>query len=248
MENRKVSDIVSGVIVFFILLFVYTKFAGPIPLTVNNINTLNLTPLEVSGTGKAAAAPDKAIVNLGVTQTGQSVVETQKKTNSVANKIIDSLKNLGIQEKNIKTTNYSINPNYNFSETAQKITGYNVSQNFEVEVPIEKTNEALDLATSNGANLLGNISFKLGDKKEQELKNKARKEAVDRAKSSAEGLAGASGIKLGKIINIRESIGGETPRLMMAGKAQGGESKTETSITPGETNVEITVTLTYQTN
>ena len=249
MENKRGVDLIGAIVVFFVLLFVYTKFLGPIPFSVNNINTNKSDLFQTQGTGKAAAAPDQAIINLGITKNSSSVLEAKEKTNQAAKKIINGLKSLGISEKDIKTTNYSINPNYSFSENTQKITGYSVSQNFEVKVPIEKTNQAIDSAAENGANLVGNISFTLNDEKRLELENKARREAVEIAKKKAQGLSKASGIRLGKIINVSESFG-DFPRPILLGsdKAQGSAENQTTNITPGETSVEISVTLTYETN
>jgi uncharacterized protein YggE len=247
-------ELIGAVVVFFLLLLVYTKVFGPIPFTVNNINTLNSTPFEVTGNGKASAAPDTAVVNLGVTESGTTVAEAQAKTNKSAENIINGLKELGIEEKDIKTINYSVRPNYSNrlpSEIdSEQITGYTVTQNFEVKAPIDKANEVVDSATSNGANLVGGIAFTLDDEKMEELKDTARKEAVDMAKRSAEGLANAAGIKLGNIINVQENYGGgPVPmyREAVAIDSAVGEEVPPTNITPGETNVEVTVTLTYQT-
>ena len=248
MENRRTIDLITPVIIFFVLLFVYTKFIGPIPFSVNNINTNAQEPFQVQGTGKAAGAPDKAVIVLGVTASGTTVLDAQGKTNQAADRIINSLKGLGIDEKDIKTTNYSINPNYDFGGAFQRITGYSVTQNFEVKAPIDKANEVVDAATANGANLVGNISFTLDDDKLNKLTNEARKEAVEKAKASAQGLAEASGIRLGKIINVRETSGGGVP-IPFTREAVGATDlvQEKTNITPGETNVEVTITLTYQT-
>ena len=248
MGMEKVGTILIFVVSVFVALFLYIKIAGPIPFSVNNINTDNSEPFVSQGTGKATAAPDRAVINLGVTQSGSTVLSARDKTNQSAEKIISFLKGLRVEEKDIKTTNYSVNPDYSFSAESQRITGYTVTQNFEVKVPIDKTNDVIDGVTLNGANLVGNIVFTLDDKKIQELKNQAREEAVDAAKKSAEGLAKASGIRLGKIINVSENfIGGPQP-IPFAREAVGGDLQVEkTNITPGETNVEVTVTLTYQT-
>jgi len=246
------GELIGAIVVFFIILFVYTKIAGPIPFTVNNINTLNSIPFEVTGTGKASAAPDKAVINIGVTQTGTTVTEAQAKTNQAATQITNSLKALGVDEKDIKTTNYSVNPNYANLTIGdnQRITGYSVSQNFEVEVPIDKANAAVDAATAGGANLVGGISFTLDDATEVKLKNEARVEAVNKAKASAKGLANASGIKLGNVINVRETFGGVYPMPIMARETVAMDAKNEaqatTTITPGENNIEVSVVLTYQ--
>lgn len=246
MEKRG-GELIGAIVIFFILLFVYTRFAGPIPFSVNNTNTATTDVFQVQGTGKASAVPDNSVIALGVTTQAASSQQAQAQANQAANRIINALKNQGIEEKKIKTINYTINPNYSFSGETQRINGYSVSQNFEVEVPIEKTNQIVDAGTGAGANIVSNISFKLNDEKQEELKNKARQEAVDKAKDSAEGLAKAAGIRLGKIINVSESFGGE-PIPVFAREAVGSpEDQTETNITPGETNVEVSVTLTYQT-
>lgn len=248
MGKHGLINIVVAVVAIFILLFVYTRFAGPISFSVNNINTNKSALFEVSGTGKNAAAPDTAIISLGVTQSSSSVLDAQNKTNQSSKRIIDGLKKLGIPEKNIKTTNYSINPDYSYDVGSAKITGYSVTQNLEVKVPIEKTNQAVDASTLNGANLVGNITFSLNDDKLAGLENTARKEAVEKAKKKAEGLSRASGIKLGKIINVVESVG-QIPRpiFLEGDKAQGSTNSELSNITPGETNVEVTITLTYET-
>ncbi len=251
MEKRGV-DLIIAIVVFFILLFAYAKFIGPIPFTINNINTNTPSPFEATGSGSAAGAPDKALISLGITESAPEVLEAQNKANQKAQAIIDRLKKIGISEEDIKTSNYSVNPDYSFSGVSQKITGYTVIQNFEVKIPIDKANEAIDGATQAGANLVGNISFILDDEKRLKLENEARKEAVEMAKKSAEGLAKASGIKLGKIINVRENIGeGIIRPVMLEAKdvAVGSpEVENPTNITPGESKIEVSVTLTYQTN
>ena len=249
MERGRGIGFILPIVVFFSLLFVYTKIAGPIPFSVSSINTQNSLPFEVTGTGKASAAPDKAQIILGVTSSAPDVLSAQERTNLSIEKIISELKNLGIPEKDIKTVNYSVSPEYDFSEGSQRIRGYSVSQNLEIKSPIDKANQVIDLSTASGANLIGNISFVLDDKKEEELKNQARKEAVDNAKRSAEGLSRTSGIKLGKIINVRESYGPDFPGpiALDSREALGSPEEIQTNLTPGESNIEVTVTLTYQT-
>lgn len=245
MENRRSGDLIAAIVLFFVLLFAYTKILGPIQFSVNNINSTKTDSFQVQGTGKAAAAPDKAMINLGITNESSSVSIAQEKTNQTADKIVTALKNLGVAEKDIKTVGYSVNPSFDFG-SSRKTGSYTVTQTFEVKVPIEKTNNAVDAATTNGANVIGNISFVLDDDKQTKLENLARVEAVAKAKAKAEGLAKAAGIRLGKIINVSESFGTMPVPLMMEAKASEG-SGTPTSILPGQTSVEMTVTLTYDT-
>ena len=154
-----------------------------------------------------------------------------------------------MKEKDIKTSDYQINPQYRFPETgeAQQITGYTVTQTLDIKVvDIDLANKAVDAAVKNGANLLGSVSFVLSEEDMSKLEDEARKEAIREARDKAESIAGLSGIKLGKIINIEENTGGGIVPL----RAQGGsalEKDISTELSPGETKVEITVTLFYET-
>lgn len=104
------------------------------------------------------------------------------------------------------------------------------------------------VATQSGANIIGNISFEVNENTKLEYTNKAREEAVTLAKHKAEGLAKASGITLGKIINVTESLGVGYPRpVMMMDNIGIAEKESETAnITPGETEISVTVSLSYE--
>lgn len=248
MGKTGLINIVIAVVAIFILLFIYTKIAGPIPLTVNSVNTNKTDLFQVSGTGKASAVPDKARINLGITETSSSVENAQSLTNTKAETIIKALIGAGAKEKDIRTTNYSINPNYGL-DGVSRVTGYTVSQSFEVKLDIRDVNKAIDSASLGGANLVGGIEFTLNDEKMEELENEARKEAVKKAKRNAEKLADTTGIKLGRIVDVKESFSGGTVPIFLETKTDSAEPVApRTNITPGENNIEITITLSYQTN
>lgn len=238
----------SIILFMFLGLFIYTRFAGPIPFSVNSITTTKTNLFSVSGTGKATGIPDTAVLSIGVTKTGETVAIAQEQTNSAANKIIDDLKKLGIAQKDIKTTNYSVNPNYDFSRGGQNITGYTVTQTLEVSVtPIDLANKTVDTATSDGANLVGGINFTFNDATKKDLENKARADAVNMAKEKAQSLASATGIRLGKIVDVQES-GDFNPRpIMMAQSLEVGKGAGDTSLQPGENSITINITLSYET-
>lgn len=228
-------------IIFFIFLglFLYTKFAGPIPFSINSIQTTKANLFSVSGTGKATGIPDTAQISIGVTKTASTVSSAQDQTNSAANKIIEDLKKLGVSDKDIKTTNYSVNPNYD-------APGYTVTQTLEVNImPIDIANKAIDSATADGANLVGGVNFTFNEKTKKDLENKARIEAVKMAKEKAESLAKATGIRLGRIVDVQESGNFEPRPFMMA---QSLEVKSEDAqLQPGENSITISITLSYET-
>jgi len=270
MENssHKFDKIIFALVFFFLGLFIYTKLAGPIPFYINSVNTTKTDLFNVDGTGTATAVPDTGVVNLGVTQTSTTVAQAQSKTNGIANKIIEDIKKLGVSEKDIKTTNYSVNPNYNSNPkplipngtqnmmypiqtggSDQQIIGYTVTQNLEIDVKqMDKTNKIVDTATADGANLIGQISFSFSDEIKTKLENKARADAIKEAKQKAQNLAGLSGINLGKLINVVESNQIRPWGMMGTSmKASGQDLQPPTNVTPGENTVSITVTLSYET-
>src|SRR3989338_7414911 len=100
MEKRTVLAIVVSILSFFLILLVYTKFIGPIPFAVNNVNTNKTDLFRVTGNGEAAAIPDMAKILIGVTESSKNVTDAQTKVNSKIKNITDALIGLGVEEKN----------------------------------------------------------------------------------------------------------------------------------------------------
>ncbi len=205
----------------------------------------------VSGTGKASAVPDTAMASFGVSKTAPTVEAAQTQVNTIANKITADLKTLGIPAKDIQTTNYTVSPNYEYTNGQQTTNGYVVSENVEVKIkPVDKANKAIDIATAAGANQVGGITFVLNDIAKEKLQKDATQEAIKNAKTQAQMLADAAGIKLGRIADIQ--TGQSAPLLMnkyATMDARGGvaESIPPTQLNPGENEVNVTVTLGYET-
>jgi hypothetical protein len=249
----------GAIIVFFIVLFVYTKLAGPIPFFINSVNTTKTDLFTSNGEGKVTAVPDQATVDAGVTAQSQTVADAQTKVNQTADKIIADLKKLGLSDKDIKTTDYSVSPNYSneivpmgapmMSGTNQNITGYTVTQNLEVNVkPIDKANKVVDTATADGANLVGGVNFTFSDELSKSLEQKATQQAVNDAKNKAQTLANASGIHLGKIVNVVENSNSPRPLMMAAGVASKAvDQSAPTNVTPGQNSLTVDVVLYYET-
>lgn len=235
--------------ILFILvgLFLYTKLAGPIPFSINSVTTTKTDLFSVSGTGKATVVPDTAKLSLGITINQPTVVAAQTEANRVMNQITSDVKTLGIDEKKIKTINYSVYPNYDYSAGSQRIRDYNVSATLEVTVtPLEKVNDVIDRATADGANMVGNIQFTVEEQKQTELERKARKDAIDEAKKKASQLANDAGMRLGKIINVSETPTGVPIMYDRALPLAGGGGGEPTKVQPGETSITVSITLTYE--
>jgi len=251
----------GAIIVFFIILFVYLKLAGPIPFSINSVNTTKTDLFTSNGEGKVTAVPDQATVDAGVTAQSVTVADAQSKVSAATNKIIEDLKKLGLSDKDIKTTDYSVNPNYSnqivpmgapmMGSTQQTISGYTVTQNLEIKVkPIDKANKVVDTATADGANLVGAVNFTFSDQLSKSLEQQATKQAVNDAKDKAQSLADISGIHLGKIVNVVENSNQPRPFLMTAGMAAKTDQAVavpSTNVTPGENTMTVDVSIYYET-
>lgn len=234
----------------FLCLFIYTKLFGPIPFSVNSITTTKSNLFTVQGTGDATGVPDTAQLNLGVNKTAPTVQEAQNQVNTVINQITAQMKNLGVKEKDIKTTNYSVNPNYDYNSGTQTINGYAVTAQVQVNLQsVDKANQAIDTATKAGATDVGNVQFVLNEDKKQALEDQARKEAIDKAKAKAQSIAKASGIRLGRLIDVQETpdAGVVRPMEFQTTAKLATDTAPTTQLNPGENKVTSNITLSYET-
>lgn len=245
--NKLLVNQLIVILSVFVLLFIYGKFGPQIPLSVVSKETGQ--PMTIEGEGKVTAIPDIVSLSFGIEETGANLKEVQNSVDSKTSKVIRSLKELSIEEKDIKTTSYNIRPEYDYESSPQRITGYKVDTGYEVKIKeFDKVNDAIALVTQSGVNNIGNISFQLSEDKEKEVLGQARKKAVDEAKIKAESLAMASGVTLGKIININENPRVDSPFYAVRDSAQKlnvtNESKLE--IAPGETEISVTVSISWE--
>ncbi len=234
------------VVFFFVLLFLFAKFGPGIPFSVVNTNKTDF--FSVSADGKVTAVPDIAEVNLGFTTTSPTVSAAQNQANQTINNVSGAVKKLGINEKDIRTTNYNLRPDYDYNAKPQRITGYSIDVNLAVKVrDFAKINQVIDAGTANGANTVGNLNFTFDDP--EKYKSQARKIAIDNARKKAGDIANTAGINLGKLVNVSENYADYPRPLMALDKASGigGGGAAPTQIEPGSSEVSVTVTLSYET-
>lgn len=242
----KVIGITSFVL---IALALWLRFFGPVPFSVTQTTVEKVATFDVSAEGKVTAIPDTAEVNLGIQINKPTVQAAQKEANEVINKITEEIKKLGVEEKYIKTISYSVYSNYDY-RLGQKIAGYNVNITLKVKVKdFDKINQVIDTATSLGANQIGQLNFTIDEEKFEQLKMEARKLAIEKAKKKAKEIARAGDLRLGRIVNISENVVSPfPPQAYMLEKAVGGETPApSTQIQPGESEITVSVTLSYET-
>lgn len=260
---NSISDVVTKIalrtivvlVIFFVLLFAFTKIAGPFPFNINSVQTNKNDTFYVNGEGKVSVRPDTGVVTLGVRATGQTAVQVQTQLNDAMNKVTGAIKGLGVNDQDIETENYSINPEYDFRPTGpgtQRITGYTANSNLVVKVrDINQVNSVLDIATAQGANQIGGVTFELSDK--AKAQDEARKEAVAQAKQKAVQAASTVGFKLGKLVNYSEDFGDaqlfysqDARSSTGIGASEATTSAPATQVEPGSTDIRVIVTLNYE--
>jgi hypothetical protein len=209
----------------------------------------NPREIVVSASGQAFIIPDIALMQLGVTTEGFDVGKITAENTDKMNKIIGEVKAAGVEEKDIKTTNYSLSPKYDYSRGARVFKGYTLVQQVTVKVRnFGKIGDILGKATDSGANLIGDFQFTIED--ENSAKQSARTDAIQKAKVQAESIAQQTGLKLVKVTNIYENGYSPVSNYYGAAKAMdsssigGGAAVAE--IQPGQQEVSISVSLVYQ--
>jgi hypothetical protein len=200
----------------------------------------------VSGVGQITATPDQARLAAGVVTQEQTAAAALDSNTRAMNAVFAALKRLGIPDNKVRTSNFTLTPQYppfrpDAPET-RNIVGYQVSNQVTVIVDdIGKVGATLDTLIRNGANQSYGVVFQLADDKP--LAERARRAAVADAVSKARTLADAAGIGLGSIMTIQEGGGiqGPTPRFAAAA-AVGAPI---TPISAGEQTVSVNVTVIF---
>jgi hypothetical protein len=238
----------AGIIIFFIALFAYTKWIGPIPFSVNSVTTNKTDTFSVTGDGKVTVVPDIAIISAGVQAQGATVTVVQDQLNKAINAVTSAVKRAGVEDKDIQTTNYTINPTYDYGTGNPKITGYQASSDLMIKVhAIDTANTVIDAATAAGANQIGGITFDVDDK--TKAQDAARTLAVADAKRKATDAAKIAGFSLGRIINYSEDFGNVVrpmPLMANAATADGVAKTAPTNVSTGSTDITVQVTLSYE--
>ena len=202
--------------------------------------------------GTVFAKPDIAQITLGVRteRKGTAVLAVQENT-ELMNEVVAKLKDLGIADKDIKTSVYSLNPSYDYlpEKGRSEIMGYELYQEVTVKVrELDKIGSVIEAATGAGANQVGSITFTIDEM--DAIKQQAREEAVAKAKQKAEAMAEITGLKLGKLVNVYESEDAYPPLYKNYAADYGelglGGAGAAPSIQTGENEYNLQVTLTYE--
>jgi len=213
MEKIKKYLNISIIIVLFIFAFSAMLYVSSYS---KSIQPSSFRSFSVSGEGKITAIPDIAQFTFSViTESGKDIVGLQKENTGKVNKIISFVKSSGVEDKDIKTQNYNLDPRYQYYSCPVKqdsvepcppaeIVGYAITQTVSVKIRnFEKIGDIMAGVVQNGANSVSQLSFAIDDP--SSVQDKAREEAIRKAKARAELIAKAGGFNVGKLLLIDEN-------------------------------------------
>ncbi len=208
--------------IFLIIISIVALVAGwGISYVISNMPPEHT--LTISGEGKISAKPDVAIVEMSVISQNENVELAQSENDQKMQRVVNFLKESGIDEKDIKTTQYNLQPEYDYSwcRTTEypvycppKLVDYMLTQSLQVKIrDLSRVGKIIGNLSEIGVNQISDISFVIDN--DAEIKSAARQKAIAEAKQKAQEMANAANIELGKIIDISESVSGLTPQRMV---------------------------------
>lgn len=204
--------------------------------------------ISVTAEGKINVKPDIAIISLSVVTQSKTVKEVTREGNERMKAVIDAVKKLDINEKDITSTQYNLYPQYFYPEDRKRqLSGYNLNQKLRIKVrDLTKVEEVLDGGIAAGANQVGQLTFDIDDP--SEIKKEAREMAFATAKEKAEDMAKAAGVKLGRVVTFSEGSSYRQP--MYANFAMDSMAKSEAvggaGIEAGSTDINVNINITYE--
>ncbi len=213
--------------------------------------------ITVSGKGEAFAVPDLATFSFSVSADAKTVAEAQSKVTTKIDAIISKLTDLGIEKKDIKTSDYNVYPKYTYSSSPcspnycppskQTQDGYTASHS--ISVKVRKTDDAglaLAAAGDAGATNLSSISFTIDDI--DQITTEARAMAIKDAKDKAEALSDELDVDLVRVVSYSDGSEG-SPMPYYSERSVAGNMTVDAkapTIPTGENKVSIVVNVTYE--
>ena len=210
--------------------------------------------IRVDGSATVALAADTAVIQIGVNTRSESVREAQKENARLMAAVMEAIKGMGIEDKDVVTSQFNVYSNYEYEASSfgqeKRTLYYQVQNNVTVTIhDLSMIGAVLDAAMEAGANTTYGISF--SSTKANEAYQKALTRAVEDAVLKAQVLASAAGVKLGRLVSINaagnntafghEAYGVSNYYLYSAKTADEA-----TTITTGDVSVSAEVTLEYE--
>ena len=203
--------------------------------------------ITVGGEGKVTVTPDIAHVQLGVQIQRPTAKAARDAAATSMTTVVDALKNLGVADKDIQTTQVSLSPVYNYpANAAPQLRGYQLTNEVAVTVrDLSKLSDVLDGAVAAGASTVDGVSFDVADR--TALEAQARDAAAKDARAKADVYAKSLSLAITGVASVSEQVNAPVwyaPMAMASGAAT-DKAAAPTPVQPGSTDVTITVQVSF---
>ncbi|MGX1886694.1 SIMPL domain-containing protein [Streptomyces sp. NPDC055287] len=207
-------------------------------------STPDAATVSVGGEGRAAAAPDMAVLTAAVETTKPTAKRALAAQSAAADALLAAVRKQGIADRDVQTENLFLNAVYQHTDRASKLTGYQAGQSFAIKIrEIGRTGAVVEAVTkaAGDAVRINGVSFDVADP--SALRARAREAAHADARSKAEQYAQLSGRRLGRLVSLAET-GSEVHRPAEVPGAAFDEAKVP--VAPGEIRNAVSVTAVYE--
>lgn len=250
---------IVGLVLLVIVAFGYSVVRY-VEVYSKSIQPGSFRSFSATGEGKVVAVPDVAEFSYSVINQGGKDLAVLQEQNSVkTQKINDFIKSKGVDDKDIKTQNYSVEPRYQYYSCPEMggacppsdIVGYTITQSVSIKVrDFKQVGALLSGVVTAGANNVSQLSFTIDDP--SKVKNEARAAAIVKAREQAESIAKAGGFRLGELLSIEEPYnyygmegrGGDMMNKAVLSMAP--QAAMAPAIEPGSQEVVVNVILRYE--
>ncbi len=260
--SRNKHNLLSVLIIVLIVLFSVLVIVNVVEIQ-NKVKTGRYIGQEIAAqnnisvqaTGEVYVKPDLAVATFSVINEQKEVADALAENSEQMNKVIEAIKEEGVESKDLKTTGFRIYPRYEwydgdrsyYPEGERVLVGYEVSQTLEVKIrDMAIIGDIIKIAADQGANQMGGINFTLDD--EDAAKQEARRAAIEEAKTKARELADQLEVRLVRITDFTESLSAPYRNVGYAEDALDMASGSVPSIETGENKVSVTVQIKYEIN
>ena len=204
-----------------------------------------LPTLTMNGVGSAQIAPDMAEITLGVITEAKDAAKAHSDNAAQAARVQAAVKALGVAERDIQTTRYDFSPIYDVKDNGRSVTtGYTVTNAIVVKVRnLANVGKVIDAALANGANRVDSLEFSASDP--SAAKDAALADAARDARSKADAVARALGVRIVRILNVYADAQSPAPRNFMPMMIAKEAYDAGTPISAGELSFEASVNISY---
>ena len=223
--------------------------ALPVPAAAQQASitqTIAGTRLDVTATGEVTRVPDVAIITAGVVSRSATATGALQDASARMAKVLAALKRAGVADRDIQTSNVSLNPEYRYPQNeSPQLTGYTATNQLTIRFrDIAASGKILDALVSQGANQINGPSLTI-DKPEAAL-DEARANAVAIGRARAEAYARSLGLRVVRVVAVSESGGYAVPPPTPPWVAMARMEAQSTKIEPGEQKLQVSVTMTFE--